>query len=69
MTQCKMIIEFQKICLDQHLRVWHREEAKSCDAVDEPGGGSRPYLSSSHHCRPVRALGVKDDVLCAESLV
>lgn len=64
-----VIIEFRKICLDQSLRVRHREEAEGCDAVDEPGGGSWPHLSSPHHYRSVRALGIKDDVLCAEGLV
>lgn len=55
--------------LDRHLRVWHREEAEGCNAVYEPGGGSWPHLATPHHCRLVRALGVKDDVLGAESLV
>lgn len=58
-----------KNCLDQHLRVWHGEEAEGCDAADEPGGGSWPDLTPPHYCRLVRALGVKDDVLGAEGLV
>lgn len=49
--------------------VWHREEAESCDAVDEPGGGSGPHLAPPHHRRLVRAPGVKDDVLGAQRLV
>lgn len=58
-----------KDCLDQCLRVQHGEEAEGCDAVYEPCGGSWPHLTSPHDCRLVRALGVKDNVLCAEGLI
>lgn len=58
-----------KPCLVHSLRVWHREEAEGCDAVNDPCGRSRPHLPPSHHCRPVTSLRVKDDVLCAQSLV
>lgn len=58
-----------KICLDQCLRFRHGEEAKGCDAVDDPRGGSWPHLTSPHYRRLVRALVVKDDVLGAEGLV
>lgn len=58
-----------KPCLVHSLRVWHREEAEGCDAVNDPRGRSRPHLPPSHHCRPVTSLRVKDDVLCAQSLV
>lgn len=49
--------------------VWHREEAKRCDAVNDPGGGSRPHLPPSDHCRPESSLLVIDDVLGAQGLV
>lgn len=58
-----------KLCLVQSLRVRHRKEAEGRDAVDDPRGRSRPHLPPSHHCRPVTSLRVKDDVLCAQSLV
>ncbi|TNN77403.1 hypothetical protein EYF80_012367 [Liparis tanakae] len=46
-----------------------REEPEGCDAVDEPGGGGRPHLTSPGHGRLVRGLGGKEDVLGAEGLV
>lgn len=65
----RVILKWMKPCLVQSLRVWHRKEAEGCDAVNDPRGRSRPHLPPSHHCRPVTPLWVKDDVLCAQSLV
>jgi len=46
-----------------------REEPEGCDAVDEPGGGGWPHLTSPGYGRLVKGLGGKDDVLGAEGLV
>lgn len=60
---------YEKNCSDRCLRVWHREKAERCDAVDDPAGGSGPHFAPPHYCRLVWALWVKDDVLGAKRLV
>lgn len=65
----RVILKWMKLWLVQSLGVRHRKEAEGCDAVNDPRGWSRPHLPPSHHCWPVTSLQVKDDVLCAQSLV